>query len=71
MIRFRSRIEAQDLKYRVEKSSDLVSWLELDNPEGEILDNGDGTQMVTHADTALVSENNEAFLRVVIELLTP
>lgn len=70
-IRFRSRIQATDLVYRVEKSNDMVSWLTLDNPEEEFIDNGDGTQMITHADTDRVSESGSVFLRVVIQLLTP
>ena len=71
MIRFRSRIDAPDLNYRVEKSGDLLSWVGLDNPEGGGVDNGDGTQMITHADPESVGESQTAFLRIVLELLTP
>ena len=71
MIRFRGRIDAPDLNYRVQKSTDLESWEDLDNPEGEVIDNGDGTQMITHADSVTVSESETAFLRVVLELVMP
>jgi hypothetical protein len=71
VIRFRSRIDAPDLTYRVQKSSDLASWADVDNPQGEVVDNGDGTQWITHADTAAVDESGTAFLRVVLELAAP
>jgi hypothetical protein len=71
MIRFRGRIDAPDLNYRVQKSTDLESWEDLDNPEVEVIDNGDGTQMITHADSVTVSESETAFLRVVLELVMP
>ncbi|MFP6873268.1 MAG: lamin tail domain-containing protein [Verrucomicrobiales bacterium] len=71
VIRFRSRIDALDLTYRVQKSSDLASWADVDNPQGEVVDNGDGTQMITHADPAAVGDSETAFLRVLLELAVP
>jgi hypothetical protein len=70
-ISFRQADVAPDLTYRVQRSSDLKIWTDIDNPVGAPVDNSDGTQTVVHADDAVISGGDESFLRVLVELAAP
>ncbi len=70
-ISFRQNTSAPDLTYVVQRSSDLTSWADIDNPSGAPVDNGDGTQTVSHTDAAVIGDGDESFLRVVVQMAAP
>lgn len=71
-ISFRQVLVAPDLTYRVQRSTDLVEWEDIDTQVGAPVDNGDGTQTLVHADIGpILGGDGRSFLRVVVDLEVP
>jgi hypothetical protein len=64
---FRRRIDDSSLRYHVEASGDLSSWLETPVRFGDAVSNPDGTESVSYRDTVPLGQNPRRFLRLRVE----
>ena len=56
--------KALDLSYHAEVSDNLTDWAEVTKVVGTPLDNEDGTETVTIADSQILPDNNRRFIRI-------
>lgn len=57
---------AEDLTFIVQSSSNLVTWVDLENPPATSVDQGNGTRLITHAAATLTSASAQFFRLQVI-----
>ena len=64
----RRQKNAPDLQLEVQLSDDLIAWNAIATEVALATDNGDGTEIVTFRDPALLSANRQRFARVSVTL---